>query len=33
MEEKFIWKRMYTVVVILNVLYVLLFGYLMTAFT
>jgi hypothetical protein len=33
MEEKFVWKRMYTLVVILNVLYILLFSYLMTAFT
>lgn len=33
MEEKFVWKRMYTLVVILNVLYVLVFSYLMTAFT
>ncbi len=33
MEDKFDWKKEYTLVVILNVLYLLVFSYLMTAFT
>ncbi len=33
MHEKFVWKKEYTLVIVLNVLYLLIFSYLMTAFT
>jgi hypothetical protein len=33
MLDKITWKKEYTVVLILNIIYILVFGYLMTAFT
>jgi len=33
MLEKFDWKKEYSIVLILNILYVLIFGYIMTSFT
>lgn len=33
MLEKFDWKKEYTLVLVLNILYILVFYYLMTAFT
>ena len=33
MLDKFDWKKEYTVVLVLNIVYVLVFGYLMTSFT
>jgi len=33
MQEKFTWKKEYTIVLILNVAYVLFFSYLMASFT
>jgi len=33
MLDKFDWKKEYTVVLLLNIAYVLIFGYLMTSFT
>lgn len=32
MENELIWKKEYTLVLILNIIYILIFGYLMTAF-
>lgn len=31
--DKFDWKKEYTVVLVLNIVYILVFSYLMTAFT
>lgn len=33
MFDKFDWKKEYTLVLVLNIVYVLVFSYLMTAFT
>jgi len=33
MIDKFDWKKEYTLVLVLNIVYVLVFGYIMTAFT
>ena len=32
MHNELIWKKEYTLVLILNIIYILFFGYLMTAF-
>lgn len=33
MEDKFVWKKEYSVVIILNILYLFIFYYIMTSFT
>lgn len=33
MEDKFDWKKEYSLVLILNILYILIFCYIMTSFT
>ncbi len=33
MNEKFYWKKEYTLVLVLNIIYLLIFGYIMTSYT
>lgn len=33
MEDKFVWKREYSLVLILNILYIMVFSYIMSSFT
>ncbi len=33
MHDRLIWKKEYTLVLILNIIYILIFNYIMTAFT
>ncbi|EAQ99733.1 hypothetical protein FB2170_10484 [Maribacter sp. HTCC2170] len=33
MEKNFVWKKEYSLVLVLNIIYILVFSYIMTAFT